>query len=237
MSMVTVDSYEAVGGPAIPVMGWDGFEAGPTDEGTYVVAYCAKHRSSRYRNYSSIPWGTPLRENNGSLEVFINKRWQSLAIFSDLSKDEILDEYGRLYNRRTLPSTWVFNDFGHLTCYFFKDLNDNGKLDWDKGEYIHGEFMHTTPDNEAETALSRTDNTVQVILFESHGCIHVKPDDIDDMKRKGYLQRGYKIYIHKYSDTIVLPQSGLGQPPFELHFYPGMKKIIVKGNDIAKTAN
>lgn len=62
----------------------------------------------------------------------------------------------------------VFNGFGHLTVYLYRDRNNNGRMDANDG--IHGEFVHATPDNEAQEALGD-----DVELLESHGCVHVKP--------------------------------------------------------------
>jgi hypothetical protein len=60
-----------------------------------------------------------------------------------LTKAEIEECHHQLYRTRVLPSTWVFNDFGHVTCFLYKDLNRNRHRD--PNEPIHGEFLHTTP--------------------------------------------------------------------------------------------
>jgi hypothetical protein len=220
---VIIDTYEAVGGLAKAVKAPDGYVAGPTDAGEYVVAYCGKHTSAKvYRYWSGVPWGASIRERRGQLEVYVSGRWQSLSLFTPATKEAILNAYFDLYGRRELPKTWVFNDFGHQTCYFFKDVNKNLKLDGK--EHIHREFIHPTPSNEAQTERGNP-----VILFESHGCIHVKPKDIDEMIRKGYLKAGNKIFVHSYLEKEPVRTRGNGHPPYELHFYPGSKNIVVEG--------
>ncbi len=217
-----IDAFEAVGGPITPVMGSDGFPAGPTNKGKFVIARCGRHASNRYAYWSRIEWGTPLKEEAGMLYVKMRGTWKKLADFTAATKAEILDKHDELYGSRIIPNKWVFNDFGHMTCYYFKDLNNNRRRD--KNERIHGEFIHTTPSNEAETFTSKP-----VILLESHGCIHVKPTDIDTMIRKKYLQKGNRVIVHDYADRAPRITHTGGQPPFELHFYPGDRKILVKG--------
>jgi len=220
---VIVGIYDAVGGPKTPIMRADGYQAGPTDKGEYVIAYCAKHSSPRmYRTWSNIRWGTPLRERKGILEVYINGKWQALKNFTSATKTDIQDYHQQLYGSWKVPKTWVFNDFGHITCYFFQDINKNRRLDGK--ERIHAEFVHTTPGNEAQSAQGKP-----VILTESHGCIHVEPSDIDNMIKNGYLNKGNTLIIHSYPDTAPIWPWGIGTPPFEVHFFPGAKKIVIKG--------
>ncbi len=222
-SKVIIDTYEAVGGPAKAVKAPDGYVAGPTDAGEYVVAYCGKHTSAKtYRYWSGVPWGASLRERREQLQVYVGGRWQLLSLFTPATKEEIINYHWILYQKRKIPKTWVFNDFGHMTCFVFKDVNKNLKID--KGEEIHSEFIHTTPPNEAQSLMGWT-----IKLEESHGCIHVKPMDINEMIRKGYLKAGNKIFIHSYLEKEPVRTRSNGQPPYELHFYPGSKKIVVEG--------
>lgn len=51
---VIVDIYDAVGGPEVSSLGPDGHEMGPTDSGKFVMAYCGKHSSTRYPDWSKI---------------------------------------------------------------------------------------------------------------------------------------------------------------------------------------
>lgn len=217
-----IDEFSAVGGPAVSQMGGDGFEAGPTNKGQYTIAYCGKHSSQRYAEWSKIKWGTPLKEEKGKLYVFEKNKWTPIPH----TVQEVKEYHKSLYGIEKIPDKWVFNDFGHQTCYYFVDVNQNRRLDGK--ERIHGEFIHTTPPNEAEATRG-----LPVILTESHGCVHVKPSDIDSMQAKGYLKRGNLFIVHDYfEDAPLLKTKKKGTPPFELHFYPKSQKILVKGKVI-----
>jgi hypothetical protein len=225
MGRVVVDRYLAVGGPAESRTGSDGYEAGPTDAGTFVIAYCGLHSSARYPTWSKIRWGSPLREaEGGHVEVLHDGKWRRLDSFPEApSVEELKMRYQDLYGDYAVPSTWVFNDFGHQTCYYFKDLNRNRRLDGN--EVIHGEFLHTTPDNEAQAQRGE-----EVRLAQSHGCIHIGPSDIDDLKQKGYVDRGNTFVVHEYTEEapLDLPVEA-GKKPFEVHFYPGSQHILIFG--------
>jgi hypothetical protein len=225
MGRVIVDRYLGAGGPAEVRTGLDGFEAGPTDAGTFVIASTGQHSSARYPTWSKIRWGSPLRvAPDGHVEVLHEGQWRRLDSFPNApSVDDLKQRYLELYGEEEVPKTWVFNDFGHLTVYYFKDLNRNRRLDG--REAIHGEFIHSTPDNEAQEAQGRSPE-----LAESHGCIHALPSNLDEMKRKGYLERGNTLVVHAYSeeaplDTPIEP----GKPPFEVHFYPGAQHFVIFG--------
>jgi hypothetical protein len=223
--LVLVASYSAVGGPEKSGMGSDGFGMGPTTAGEYVVAYCSKHVSRRYPEWSSIPWGAPLKEEAGELVVEMGGRWRRVfEVTGGVTKQDVLNYHKDLYFVRTVPATWVFNDFGHLTCYIFKDSNHDGRLDPARGERIQGQFFHTTPQDEADTALRRP-----VRLGPSHGCVHLKPLELDDMVKRGYMRKGVKVVVHSYSDHLIKYPSGHGSAPFELHFFPGLSKLVVVG--------
>lgn len=68
-------------------------------------------------------------------------------------------------------------------------------------------------------------------LTESHGCIHVKPGDIDEMIRLRYLTKNSRVVVHRYAET----RSPFAKPrishsrPYEVHFYPGLLKMCIVG--------
>jgi len=222
---VRIAEYVAFGGPATPVVAPDGFTAGPTDPGEYVVAYCGKHRSKRYKTWSSIPWGAKLKDTRTDVMVEVDGKWKSATKLTGVSRADVMSYNQQLYGSRVVPGEWVFNDFGHMTCYFFKDKNQNGRLDPKAGEKISGEFFHTTPADEAATKLN-----VPVQLDESHGCIHLKPNDIDELIAKKYMRKGNRIVVHKYTEhSIGYSLAPHAVPPFELHFYPALNKLVVVG--------
>ncbi len=223
-SKVLVRSYSAFGGPEFSFMASDGHEAGPTDEGEYRVAYCGRHSSKRYPTWSKIPWGAKLKDEGGAIIVLFEGKWRRLSDVVELSKTDIEEYHYQLYRTRVVPSTWVFNDFGHVTCFLYKDRNRNGRRD--RNEPIHGEFIHTTPVNEAQ---SDPNLHQPVVLEESHGCIHLQPVDIDDMIRRGYIRKNAAVVVHRYADRRIVVPRGSGHAPFEVHFFPGMKQILVLG--------
>jgi hypothetical protein len=223
---VIVGIYDAVGGPKTPRKGEDGLPMGQTDAGKYVVARCTRAIAEKnYSYWSRVPWGTPLDGQRGIIKVFLNGKWQPLSKFTPATKKEILDYHEELYGSRIIPNKWVFNDFGHMACYYFEDLNKNLKKDGK--EKIKKELIHTTPDREAQTAMD--EDFVLDLSDESHGCIHVKPKDIDEMIDKGYLKAGNRLIIHRYNETAPIGPVGIGKSPFEVHFFPGSLKILVKG--------
>ena len=226
MTRVKIATFDAVGGPAALVRAADGYVAGPTDEGTYRVARCGKHSSPSYPVWSKIRWGSELKEEKGTVLVKHDGRWQPIASLSPtLDKAAIAQRNLELYGKHELPTKWVFNDFGHMTCYFYKDKNNNAKLDKDLGERVHTEYFHTTPDDEADDAAGKP-----FTLGESHGCIHLRPKDIDEMINKGYFKAGNTVVVHKYKAKIPRWDSDTGgTAPYEIHFFPGARQVVVVG--------
>ncbi len=87
-------------------------------------------------------------------------------------------------------------------------------------------MIHTTP---ADEALTATGHQNQIQLGVSHGCIHVKPADIDDMIRKLYLAKGNHIIVHPYYEAAPHEPIRVANPPYEVHFYPFSQKIYIRG--------
>ena len=77
------------------------------------------------------------------------------------------------------------------------DLNDFGKWSWNLLK--HGArtayYIHTTPDDERATAAHKG-----FLLSQSHGCIHIRPLDRDDMMKKGYLHSGREVEVKHYGE-------------------------------------
>jgi hypothetical protein len=226
-----VASFDAVGGPSKLQRSSDGYFAGPTDAGTYRVARCGKHSSPSYPVWSKIRWGSEIKEEAGEIKVKHEGKWQLLSKLSPtVTKDVLVARNFELYGKKEVPAQWLFNDFGHMTCYFFKDRNANKKLD--KGEKLSREYFHTTPDDEAATAAGQP-----VTLGESHGCIHLKPKDIDEMIKNGYFASGNKVVVHGYKDKIPasLSDDPSAAAPFEIHFFPGEQKVVVTGRQPSRS--
>jgi len=98
-----------------------------------------------------------------------------------------------LYGVRLVPPKWVFNDFGPIAIRWFKDLNGNQILD--NKETLSGQMFHTTPLNEAQHKQG-----LLIKLTASHGCIHLKPLDRDNLLRSGAFNSGMLFVIHKYDE-------------------------------------
>jgi hypothetical protein len=102
-------------------------------------------------------------------------------------------------------------------------LNKNGRHDLN--EPVHNQMFHTTPENEFQTA-----HGLPVLLASSHGCIHLKPKDIDEMISKGYLKTGNVVYSYDYGfKPLSTSNIETGGPPYTINFFPGIKKLYVKG--------
>lgn len=214
----------------------------PTREGRYVVYSIDKHVSSQRWLLSTIAWGTPMKFEKGVVYIqkqskwvklsSTNSQWISGSTERDLH-DWLLDQYKSYNNRGTplyqgaTPDKWVFNDFGHVSVKYFKDLNSNYQLD--KKESLMSDFIHTTPNDEAQTNYNKKfpATAKPIELVSSHGCVHVKPDDIDEMIANKYIEKGTSFVVHPYSPSLtiqnVIQVNDKRKPPvkaYEVHFFP-----------------
>jgi hypothetical protein len=170
---VKVAMFEAVGGPSVLQKASDGYYAGPTDTGIYRMARCGKHSSPSYPDWSKIRWGSEIKEEGREIKVMHDGKWQLLKRVSPrITKENLMQRNLDLYGKYELPKSWLFNDFGHITCYFFRDKNGNRRLDKDLGEKIHTEYFHSTPVDEAATEAGKP-----VTLSESQGT-HLRRDTV-----------------------------------------------------------
>lgn len=226
-----VKEFDAVGGPQNATMGHDGNMKTPTEEGRFVVGYIGKHRSlNRYGISSEVAWGGPLREHEGRVQVYVNKSWIDLSKYAKAyhgyTEENIL-QFIKDWNqeltgeKNKLPDSWIFNDFGHLTIKYFKDTNNNYIKDGN--EYLRGDFIHTTPQDEMDTLQGKA-----VSLSGSHGCIHIKPNDMDVLV-KDYIKIGSIVEVKSYENETAETtfEQSYGKPPYEAHFYPRKRKIYI----------
>jgi hypothetical protein len=233
-------------------------KATPTRAGRFVIGSVGPHVSSERWIFSTIAWGTPLRTNaKKELEVQLKGKWVGLhtlpgwreryASYPAGATVMVKEAYSRLLNdlsRRKfgnvsraqlpapwntdLPQTWVLNDFGQVAIKYFVDANHNGKLD--AKEYLLSDFIHTTPNEEMELAIGRKrEPTSPMILSESHGCIHMLPNIVQDWIAKGILKVGATIEVHKYTEPTLLNsfERPTGRAGVEIHFYPGLEGIAL----------
>jgi hypothetical protein len=186
--------FHAVGGPEFggtdPRMPQE-----PTTPGRYVIHSMHPYRTPTWV-YSKIKWGTPIKEvKNDIWYQLTNGKWGSVQKDTGLTKKVVMAEYFRLYKKAGVPKSWVFNDFGPIAIRYFKDLNNNRTLD--KNESLSGQMIHTTSDNEAEYAQGK-----KVDLKNSHGCIHIRPQDRDTITALGLFKKGSTFVVHRYDERI-----------------------------------
>ncbi len=254
--LIKIKEFDAHGGPATKTMGGDGHEMTPTTAGRFVIASIEKHVSyGKYALWSGVPWGAGLKFINNVTYVDVSNKglWKRLTVYrplwlktyktEDAITRAILDywvtigfatyagNHVALYGMQT-PDRWVFNDFGHISVKYFRDTNYNGVLD--KNESILGDFIHTIPGSEAISYYNSTRQTNQskfvVDLPGSHGCIHVKPTDVDTMIGSGYLKKGQVIVVHGYNEKVMpttIKPDKYTRKGYEAHFFPGLFKIAI----------
>lgn len=184
---------------------WGGPESGghdphmnpiPTTAGEYRIGAIKAYRTRTW-TWSQIPWGTRLRDEPTLNDVFFQKssiKWISVKTLG-ISRDAIRREYFELWGRLEVPRIWVFNDFGPLAIRYYRDKNKNRRRDAD--EPMMGEMIHTTPEDEAATALGRAFS-----LAESHGCVHIRPADRDKLMNAGVFKVGVPFIVHRYNEVF-----------------------------------
>ncbi|EDM35107.1 hypothetical protein PBAL39_16536 [Pedobacter sp. BAL39] len=230
--LTKIKEYDAHGGPAKETPGEDGHSKTPTQSGRFVINSVGKHVSyGKYAYWSGVAWGTPVRLIGDTVMVKHDGRWIQLSKVNKqwgefreqkLITHAVKQAHHQISGMYTVPSAWIFNDFGHTSVKYFKDTNHNWRMDGK--EKILGDFIHTTPGDEYDTSLKRP-----VRLGESHGCIHVKPLEIDTMIGNGYLKKGNTVEVHPYTDKAIASNlvRTIAQPLYEVHFYPGIYKIAI----------
>ena len=144
----------------------------PTTAGIYIIDSVGPYITQTYPR-SKIKWGTKLKDMKKDVWYKLKSgKWGSIKKDIGMSRYLIMQENKALYGREVVPKTWIFNEFGPLAIRYFKDLNNNRKLDKDIGEKLSGEMIHTTPENEAQYQTGQP-----VDLGYSHGYVHIKPQD------------------------------------------------------------
>jgi hypothetical protein len=84
---------------------------------------------------------------------------------------------------KLISPTWKQNDFG---VWAWNLTRDGARSTY---------YVHTTPDDE-----KATEEGTPVSLAQSHGCIHLRPKDRDEMMEKGYLAKGVVLIVKPYTD-------------------------------------
>jgi RHS repeat-associated protein len=222
--------FRAVGGPSVSGTGLT-YNRTPTKSGSFVVSdkpfafvYCNPY--ARYA-YSRIPWGAPLKVvGNKKVMVKVGGKWKPITDYGNITYDDIQKTYTDYFGDTNFPKKWLLNDYAHIAIGLFEDKNNNKKRD--AGEKLKNDILHPTPYGEGQKAQGIKNENID--LEVSHGCIHVTPDDIDLMINKGYIKPGMKFIIHKYNEKIPKWKSDSTiSGPYEIHFFPGEKKLLIVG--------
>jgi hypothetical protein len=181
----------------------------PTYSGVFVIDGIAPYKTSTWPR-SRIPWGTPIRESRsraGKIEYQEpSGKWRPLIVRDgdgELTANGLQDLHESMYGPSNgFPKTWFLNDFGPKAVRYYRDRNKNRKRD--ANEPLEGEMIHTTADNEAQS-VHYDGNPEEVLLDESHGCIHIRPVDRDTFIAAGAFRQGMTLAIHEYGETFAVP--------------------------------
>lgn len=180
----------------------------PTPSGHFVLETPAAYRTSSWL-MSQIKWGTLIKDvpaernlpEHQKTDVWYQlkdrKNWGSIYKDYKIDRKKISDTYFALYGLKGIPKTWIFNAFGPLAIRYFKDLNNNKKLD-KKSETLEGSMFHTTAENESELKLGKT-----IDMTNSHGCIHLNPADRAQLTGLNAFRGGMDLVIYPYDKKFT----------------------------------
>ena len=113
-----------------------------------------------------------------------------------ITREQIKVRNAELYASAAVPMTWIFNEFDPITIRWFKDLNGNKILDGK--ERLSGQMFHATPYDEMRHARKQS-----VRLVASHGCLHLKPAERDQLLAIGAFKPKTDFIIHDYWFTFL----------------------------------
>ncbi|XXY52619.1 DUF4157 domain-containing protein [Sorangium sp. So ce269] len=194
-----VAQYPARGGPPASKPG-GALPADPTTEGEFLLLKEEAYRTQTWK-WSRIAWGTQIKDTGSDVQYRLKRdkeTWASVADYG-FTRDEILKRHQALYGTQVIPSTWIFNDFGPKAFRYYRDVNKNRQYD-ERVDQLMPDMLHTTPDDEAQVKRGQP-----VTLTDSHGCVHLKPGDRDDMIGRGILAPGTPFIVHPYTEKYQCP--------------------------------
>ena len=197
------ESYVARGGP--PTRYPDrGHWAVPTPAGTYRLGPQHHHVTNSWP-MSCIPWDANLRVGSDQeIEFETGGIWlRATGSYGRFTKLWLAESAKRLGRPLTMSEKVQVNQAcrrlfydtgGTLMASWTK--NDFGKWAWNlfRGGAKTVYYVHTTPDDELATVTPGA----TVSLDNSHGCVHLRPADRDEMMTKGYLKKGRIFEVRPY---------------------------------------
>jgi hypothetical protein len=198
------EHFAAAGGLEVGHLAEGGHTADPTPAGLYTLGP-QQHVITPSWPKSVIPWGANLRINKDKEIEFeaADGKWH----LASGPKGEVTQAGRQFFARerkqvKTADLVAIVRNFfidpktGDLRSTTWKS-NDFGRWGWNLR--LRGTptayYIHTTPDDEAAT-----DEGKAVLLGNSHGCVHLKPNDRDTMMKKGYLKEGVEFEVRRYTD-------------------------------------
>jgi hypothetical protein len=216
------ESYKVAAGPRAGSGDRGGHTRTPTPAGDYTL-HAQEHVTTVNWPMSSIPWGAVLTLNSddatndvsytidgGPPVQVVGPKGGSMAtankLFFDRSTAAQKKEFTQngQFTEAQVLANWDY--WGPRVGGASKDTslatpwnqNDFGVWGWRllSGGAATAFFIHTTPEDE-QAAAAGTDRP----LVNSHGCIHVRPADRDDMMSKGYLVKGMKLKVMPYGQV------------------------------------
>jgi hypothetical protein len=199
------ESFEAAGGPPTPFKDRGGHTGEPTPVGHYMLGP-KRHVVAPSWPKSAIPYGAALRLHNGECEYADDAHPGDWHLATGPSG--VVTQAAIAFKRRDGISVDV-HDVTKLVRNIFIDpttgtlrftewkMNDFGRWGWNLMTSRGGTayFIHTTPDDEAAT-----EDKKAFFLANSHGCIHIRPNDRDTMISLGYLKQGVGFEVRSYDE-------------------------------------
>jgi len=194
------EKYEMAGGPppGNRQAGPGGHVADFTPPGEYTLDHAEHHTTANWP-LSVVPWGAHIRLTEGDVEYQVGQTWilatgprgtvtRAMQLFAQrtnvqIAPEDAAREARRLFFQRgSLITVWTYNDFDKWSW--------NLKRDGHRSAY----YIHTTARAERESLL----DPPQYESEQSHGCVHIRPADRDEMMSRGYLAAGTAVRITKY---------------------------------------
>lgn len=195
------ESFEVAGGRSgSSTIEPGGHRAGITPPGRYVLDHAEQHTTRNWPG-SVVPWGAKLRERNDVVEYQVGNNWRAasgpqgavttaLVLWHHRSgKHVTIDVAGRQARQM------FYDEDGKLTAEWLQ--NDFGKWSWNmkRNGVRTAYYIHTTPDDEEATRLKKPFE-----LAYSHGCLHIRPRERDEMMRKRYLAADVPVEVKRYDE-------------------------------------